>query len=268
MMSMFVPTELTPLRTKIGEGVSYTVQKTVGFWEEFADFLGRSSVAELAIGIVIGTAFQVLINSLMSDILLPPTLGVILGANFVNLFYLLKSGKNGPSYATVSDAQSDGAITINYGRFLQLLVSFLAVVVMLFIIVKILQEVHNHVSWRRKWQECPFCCTRISSRAVRCPFCTSHIPPTPPEAPQVSTYGLDVDRHSVSFDPREREGGGGGGGLGVADHHYRLRGKQAHNGKQNKLPAAPIPDFETYTRSADPIGLGAPIGHGQGVMLM
>jgi hypothetical protein len=54
----------------------------------------------------------------------------------------------------------------------------------------------------------------------------------------------------------------------VADHHYRLRGKQAHNGKSNKLPAAPIPDFETYTRSADPIGLGAPIGHGQGVMLM
>jgi hypothetical protein len=68
MMSMFVPTELTPLRDKIGEGVSYTVQKTVGFWEEFADFLGRSSVAELAIGIVIGTAFQVLVPPL----LLPP----------------------------------------------------------------------------------------------------------------------------------------------------------------------------------------------------
>lgn len=101
---------------------------------------------------------------------------MILGSNFVNLYYLLKSGRNGPNYATVADAQNDGAITIkylhsthkpwhklvliqltllcddvyqSYGRFLQILVSFLVVVVMLFVLVRIMQEVHNHVSWRR-----------------------------------------------------------------------------------------------------------------------
>ena len=67
---MFSTTELTPLRTRLGEGVSYTLHKTVSFWDEFADFLGRSSVAELAIGIVIGTAFQVTVRPPLDPLLL------------------------------------------------------------------------------------------------------------------------------------------------------------------------------------------------------
>jgi len=190
----------------------------------------------LAIGIVIGTAFQMMINSLLSDILLPPTLGVILGSNFANLFYLLKSGRNGPNYATVADALSDGAITINYGRFLQLLVSFVAVVLVLFILVKIMQEIHNQVSWRRKWQDCPFCFTRISSRAIRCPFCTSQISGTPPQSPSETT---ENDAAAPKPD-----------GRGVSPHSYR---HQQH--KRKSILTAPVPDYETYTR-LDSGGLG------------
>jgi hypothetical protein len=80
---------------------------------------------------------------------------------------------------------------------------------------------------------------------------------------QVSTYGLDS---SSSFERQVQDvGSAGRGGLGVADHHYRHdRGREPAHGKRKQMPAAPIPDFETYTRSADPIGFGAPIGHGMG----
>lgn len=101
-------------------------------FKEFRQFAVRGNVIDLAVGVIVGAAFTSIVNSLVKDIITPP-LGLITGGlDFTNLFIVLK----GDQYATLADAAKAGAVTINYGIFLNALISFLIVAFVLFLIVR------------------------------------------------------------------------------------------------------------------------------------
>ncbi|HUO98978.1 MAG TPA: large conductance mechanosensitive channel protein MscL [Rhizomicrobium sp.] len=101
-------------------------------FKEFKQFALRGNVVDLAIGVIIGAAFTSIVNSLVKDIITPP-LGLITGGlDFSNLFVVLKGG----AFTTLAEAQKAGAVTINYGLFLNAAISFLIVAFVLFLIVR------------------------------------------------------------------------------------------------------------------------------------
>jgi large conductance mechanosensitive channel len=101
-------------------------------FDEFKKFAMRGSVVDLAVGVVIGAAFTGIVNSLVKDIIMPP-IGLALGGiDFTNFFVTLK----GPHLATVAEAQKAGAVTLNYGIFVNTLINFLVVAFALFLLIR------------------------------------------------------------------------------------------------------------------------------------
>ena len=101
--------------------------------DEFRKFAMRGSVIDLAVGVVVGAAFTGIVTSLVKDILTPP-MGLLLGGiDFANFFFVLKGY---PGLATLKAAQDAGAVTINYGAFLNTIFNFLIVAFALFLIVR------------------------------------------------------------------------------------------------------------------------------------
>jgi large conductance mechanosensitive channel len=141
-------------------------------WKEFKAFIMRGNVLDLAIGIVIGAAFGAIVTSFVKDILMPP-IGLLLGGmDFTNLFITLK----GPAAATLADAQKAGAITINYGVFINTLINFLIVAFAIFLVVKAANKMRSEPAPAApNTKDCPFCATAIPIAAVRCPHCTSEL---------------------------------------------------------------------------------------------
>lgn len=141
---------------------------------EFKEFVLRGNVFDLAVGIVIGAAFTGVVNSLVSDILMPP-LGFILGGvDFSNL-YLNLSGQDYPTLAAATEA---GAPTINYGAFINNVISFLIVSFAVFLLVKSYNRMRprqESVPAEPTDKECPFCRFTIPLRATRCAHCTSEL---------------------------------------------------------------------------------------------
>jgi large conductance mechanosensitive channel len=149
-------------------------------WKEFKEFAMRGNVIDMAVGIIIGAAFGTIVKSLVSDIIMPP-IGLLLGnVDFSNLFWTIRDGTiaAGP-YATVDAAQKAGAVTLNYGIFINTVISFLIVAFAIFMIIKALNKL------KRKQEEippeaattkdCPYCFEKISVSAKRCPHCTSQL---------------------------------------------------------------------------------------------
>lgn len=107
--------------------------------QEFREFIARGSVIDLAVGIIIGAAFTAIVNSLVNDILLPP-LGLLLGGiDFSNFFITLKGG----SFPTLDAAKAGGAVTINYGLFVNACIRFVIVSFAIFILVKQVNRLHR-----------------------------------------------------------------------------------------------------------------------------
>jgi large conductance mechanosensitive channel len=101
-------------------------------WREFRDFAVRGNVVDLAVGLIIGAAFTTIVNSLVNDIIMPP-IGLVLGGiDFSNFFITLKGG----AYPTVDAAKAAGAVTLNYGLFINALIKFVIVAFAVFILVK------------------------------------------------------------------------------------------------------------------------------------
>ena len=110
--------------------------------EEFKAFILRGNVIDLAVGMVVGTAFSGIVKSLVDDVMMPP-LGLILGGvDFSNLFLTLRDGANPPAdgYATLAAAKAGGAVTLNIGLFLNTVVSFLIVATAIFFVVKLINK--------------------------------------------------------------------------------------------------------------------------------
>jgi large conductance mechanosensitive channel len=100
--------------------------------KEFRDFIMRGNVLDLAVAVIIGAAFGAVVTSLVNDIIMPPIGMVLGGVDFTDLFISL----NGQSYASLADAQAQGAPTINYGLFLNTVITFLIIALVVFLLVK------------------------------------------------------------------------------------------------------------------------------------
>jgi large conductance mechanosensitive channel len=146
--------------------------------KEFKEFVLRGNVFDLAVGIVIGAAFGTIVASLVNDIIMPP-IGLLLGGvDFANLFILLKAGSPGAPYAALADAQAAGAVTINYGVFINAVVSFLIIAFVLFFLIRLinrLQKQEEAPAAEPTTKACPYCMSDIAIGATRCPHCTSQL---------------------------------------------------------------------------------------------
>ena len=108
--------------------------------KEFKEFAVRGNVADMAVGIIIGAAFGKIVDSLVKDVIMPP-IGLLLGkVDFSNLFLVIKQGVQAGPYLTVEAAQKAGAVTFNYGVFINTLISFLIVAFAVFLLIRTLNR--------------------------------------------------------------------------------------------------------------------------------
>ena len=144
--------------------------------KEFKEFIMRGNVMEIAVGFIIGGAFATIVKSIVSDVMMPP-IGLLLGGvDFTNFFVVLKQGATPAPYNALADAQAAGAVTINYGVFLNTVISFLLVALAVFILVKSMNKLKRQqeaLPAEETTKECPHCFSAISIKATRCPQCTS-----------------------------------------------------------------------------------------------
>ena len=113
--------------------------------QEFKDFIMRGNVVDLAVGMVVGTAFSGIVKSLVDDVIMPPIGLLIGGVDFSNLFLTLKNGANAPAdgYASLAAAQAGGAVTLNLGLFINSIISFLIIASAIFAVVKALSTLQS-----------------------------------------------------------------------------------------------------------------------------
>ena len=146
--------------------------------EEFKKFVMRGNVLDLAVGVIIGGAFGAIVQSLVNDVLMPP-IGLLLGrVDFSNLFVVLKAGGTAGPYATLADAQAAGAVSINYGLFVNAIIAFLITAFAIFLVIRAanrLQREPEAPPPAPTTKDCPYCLSAIPIKATRCPFCTSQL---------------------------------------------------------------------------------------------
>lgn len=164
--------------------------------QDFSQFVSKGNVVDLAVGLVVGKAFSAIVNSFVED-LFTPIIGLIISTKLSEAFLTIKQGKN-PPYLTREEAQKDGAVTWNYGNFIQTSVNFFYISLSMFIVLRILQALErkrvkyendiirnrSEVSERVKKVEekvkeeekkCEYCFTDIHISAKKCPNCCSSL---------------------------------------------------------------------------------------------
>lgn len=152
----------------------------MGMMKEFKEFAVKGNVVDMAVGIIIGAAFGTIVKSLVADVIMPP-IGLLLGnVDFSNLFLVLKDGAEGAAvFATLADAQAAGAVTLNYGMFINTVISFLIVAFAIFILVKNINRLKRKEEpapvVAPTTKECPKCFSTINIKATRCPHCTTDL---------------------------------------------------------------------------------------------
>lgn len=139
----------------------------------------RGSVVDLAIGVLVGGAFAPIAKSLVDDVFMPP-IGLLLGrVDFADLFILLAPGTPPGPYPSLAAAQTAGAVTINYGRFINTILTFLIVTFVAFLVVKAVNAMRRLEEGASDSEPttkpCPFCLSMIPVKATRCPQCTSEL---------------------------------------------------------------------------------------------
>ncbi len=145
--------------------------------KDFKEFAMKGNVVDMAVGIVIGAAFGAIVKSLVSDLLMPP-IGLILGkTDFTNLFAVLKEGNPAGPYIALADAQKAGAVTLNYGLFVNSVISFLIVAFAVFLLIRAINRMRRQeeAPVEVETKECSYCLSTVPIKAVRCPHCTSSL---------------------------------------------------------------------------------------------
>jgi large conductance mechanosensitive channel len=144
-------------------------------FKEFRDFAARGNVIDLAVGVIIGAAFGRIVASAVDDLIMPP-IGVALGrVDFKDLFITL----TGASYPSLEAAKAAAAPVIAYGNFINAVVQFLIVAFVIFLMVRQINRLKTPVpsAPQDESRDCPFCISKISRKASRCPNCTSALQP-------------------------------------------------------------------------------------------
>jgi large conductance mechanosensitive channel len=145
----------------------------MGMIKEFREFAARGNVIDLAVAVIIGAAFGKVVTSVVDDLVMPP-IGMLLGrVDFSNLFVAL----NGGTYASLAEAKTAGAPTLNYGLFLNTCFQFVIIAFAVFLLVKQVNRFKQPPPADPNTRDCPFCVTKVPTNATRCPACTSELRP-------------------------------------------------------------------------------------------
>nr|MBP3725050.1 large-conductance mechanosensitive channel protein MscL [Campylobacter sp.] len=153
-----------------------------GFFKEFKEFAVKSNAIDMAVGIIIGAAFGKIVDSMVKDIIMPP-FGWIMGkVDFSNLYLSLPVEGKIETYASLEAAKAAGAVTINYGVFINTLISFLIVAFCVFLMIKAINKLKSNLEPKADesvaeptTKQCPKCFSEISIKATKCPHCTADI---------------------------------------------------------------------------------------------
>ncbi len=151
--------------------------KSKGFVEEFKEFITKGNVMDMAVGVIIGAAFSSIISSLVDDIIMPCISRITGGIDFSNYFIALDGGE----YKTLAQAKEVGAVTLNYGNFITVIINFLLMALVIFIMLKFLNTLSNKMRKQEAEEEeattkeCPYCLSEIPIGAKKCSFCTSDL---------------------------------------------------------------------------------------------
>ena len=148
----------------------------MGVVREFKTFAMKGNMVDLAVGIIIGGAFGTIVKSLVDDVIMPP-IGLLLGGvDFADFFLLLKRGADAPGpYATLADAQAAGAVTLNWGLFINNVIAFLIVSLAVFFLIRMMNRIKPQEIAAPNTKDCPRCARAIPLAATRCPECTSEL---------------------------------------------------------------------------------------------
>ncbi len=143
---------------------------------EFKKFIMKGNVVDLAVGIIIGSAFGAVVNSFVNDIIMPP-IGLLLGKiDFVNLYLLLQEGNPAGTYDTLAAAREAGAVTLNFGLFINAIISLLIVGFAVFLLVRAVNRLEKpEPAEAPATKNCPYCSMEIPETAKRCSYCTSEL---------------------------------------------------------------------------------------------
>lgn len=157
------------------ETIEVPIKKVNPLYKEFKAFAMRGNVIDLAVGVIIGTAFGKVVDSLVKDILMPPlsilTGDIDLSNRFINI--------SGGHYHTLKEAKAHNAPVITYGVFLNTIITFLIVAVAIFLMVRLINKLHHKPAPppAPATKDCPFCLSTIPAAAVKCAHCTSNLQP-------------------------------------------------------------------------------------------
>lgn len=148
------------------------------FFGEFKEFIAKGNVIDLAVGVIIGGAFQSIVKNLVENMITPVISLLTKQVSFTDMFVAL----DGNEYATLAAAQEAGAATLNYGLFIQAVIDFLITAFVIFLLVKGINKIRNMgkkeetpVEEAPTTKVCPFCKSEIAIDATRCPNCTSEV---------------------------------------------------------------------------------------------
>ena len=146
--------------------------------KEFKEFAMRGNVVDMAVGIIIGAAFGLIVKSLVADVLMPP-IGILLGnVDFSNLFIVIKEGSTAGPFDTLEAAKNAGAVVISYGVFFNTVISFIIVAFAVFMLIRSLNKMKKKEEAppaEPTTKECTFCFSTIPIKATKCPQCTSSL---------------------------------------------------------------------------------------------
>ncbi len=136
------------------------------FFKEFKKFISKGNVIDMAVGIIIGSAFTAIVNSLVNDVMMPLLSILTGGLDFTALRIVLGEG--------------EGAATLNYGAFIAAVINFLLIAFVIFTMIKAMNKLSRkkaeaHKEEAPKKKVCPFCKEEVAADAVRCPHCTSEL---------------------------------------------------------------------------------------------
>jgi large conductance mechanosensitive channel len=165
----------SPDSVELEDEIPYDPENTM--LKDFKAFIMRGNVLDLAVAVVIGAAFGAIVKSLTDDIIMPP-IGLLLGGvDFADKFMVLKAGATRlPPYTSVADAKAAGATTLNYGVFINQVVTFLIVAFAVFILVRMVSKLYaKPAPVAPSTKPCPHCTVPIHLSATRCPNCTGNV---------------------------------------------------------------------------------------------
>ncbi|MBQ2825159.1 MAG: large conductance mechanosensitive channel protein MscL [Clostridia bacterium] len=151
------------------------------FFEEFKAFISKGSVIDMAVGVVIGAAFQGIIKSLVDDVIMPFISLITGGVDFSSWFIPLAAIPEGVNPKDLAAVKEAGVAVFSYGNFISAVIYFLILAFVVFLLVKAIAGVKGLVPKKEApkaeptTKKCPFCCTEIDIKATRCPHCTSEL---------------------------------------------------------------------------------------------